>query len=45
MHLQMELPTGVLPEAENGHTWTPELAVEFFAAHTARSTEFVTGQG
>ena len=44
MHLQLELPAGVLPEAENGRTWTPELAVEFFAAHTARSTEFVTSE-
>jgi uncharacterized protein (DUF885 family) len=44
MHLRMELPAGVLPEAENGRSWTPELAVEFFAAHTARSTEFVTSE-
>ena len=44
MHLHMELPTDVLPEAENGRTWTPELAIEFFAAHTARSTEFVTSE-
>ena len=44
MHLQMELPADVLPEAENGRTWTPELAVEFFAAHAARSTEFVAGE-
>jgi uncharacterized protein (DUF885 family) len=44
MHLRMELPAGVLPEAENGRTWTPELAVAFFAAHTARSTEFVTSE-
>jgi uncharacterized protein (DUF885 family) len=44
MHLQMELPIGVLPEAENRRTWTPELAIEFFAAHTARSTEFVTSE-
>jgi uncharacterized protein (DUF885 family) len=44
MHLQMKLPAGVLPEAENRRTWTPELAAEFFAAHTARSTEFVTSE-
>jgi len=44
MHLQMEVPAGVLPEAENRRTWTPELAAEFFAAHTARSTEFVTSE-
>jgi len=44
MHLRMELPAGVLPEAENGRTWTPELAIRFFAAHTARSTEFVTSE-
>ena len=44
MHLQMELPAGILPEAKNRRTWTPELAVEFFAAHTARSTEFVTSE-
>ena len=43
MHLRLELP-GVLPAAENGRTWTPELAVEFFAAHTARSTKFVTSE-
>jgi uncharacterized protein (DUF885 family) len=44
MHLRMRLPDGALPEAGNGRTWTPELAVEFFAAHTARSTEFVTSE-
>jgi uncharacterized protein (DUF885 family) len=44
MHLKMELPAGVLPEADSRRTWTPELAVEFFAAHTARSTEFVTSE-
>jgi uncharacterized protein (DUF885 family) len=44
MHLQMELPAGVLPDADNGRTWTPELAVEFFSEHTARSTEFVTSE-
>jgi uncharacterized protein (DUF885 family) len=44
MHLQLELPAGVLPETEHGRTWTPELAVEFFAAHTARSNEFVTSE-
>jgi uncharacterized protein (DUF885 family) len=44
MHLQMRLPADVLPEAEDGRTWTPELAVEFFAAHTARSTEYVTSE-
>ena len=44
MHLGMELPAGVLPAAEIGRTWTPELAIEFFAAHTARSTEFVTSE-
>lgn len=44
MHLHMELPAGALPEAGSGRTWTPELAVEFFAAHTARSTAFVTSE-
>jgi uncharacterized protein (DUF885 family) len=44
MHLRMELPAGALPTAEKGRTWTPELAVEFFTAHTARSTEFVTSE-
>jgi uncharacterized protein (DUF885 family) len=44
MHLRMELPAGVLPETEHRRTWTPELAVEFFAAHTARSNEFVTSE-
>jgi uncharacterized protein (DUF885 family) len=44
MHLQMELPAGVLPEIEHGRTWTPELAIEFFAAHTARSTAFATSE-
>ena len=44
LHLRMELPPGVLPQADRGHTWTPELAIEFFAAHTARSTEFVTSE-
>jgi uncharacterized protein (DUF885 family) len=43
MHLQMELPAGVLPEADR-RTWTPELAAEFFAANTARSAEFVTSE-
>jgi uncharacterized protein (DUF885 family) len=43
MHLQMKLPAGVLPEAGR-RTWTPELAAEFFAAHTARSAEFVTSE-
>jgi uncharacterized protein (DUF885 family) len=44
MHLRMELPAGVLPAAENGRTWTPELAIEFFSAHTARSVEFVSSE-
>ena len=43
MHLQMDLPAGVLPEADR-RTWTPELAAEFFAAPTARSAEFVTSE-
>jgi uncharacterized protein (DUF885 family) len=38
----MQLPAGVLPDG--GQTWTPELAVEFFASHTARSTEFATSE-
>jgi uncharacterized protein (DUF885 family) len=42
MHLRMQLPAGVLPDG--GQTWTPELAVEFFASHTARSTEFATSE-
>jgi uncharacterized protein (DUF885 family) len=44
MHLQLELPDGVLPQIEHGRTWTPELAIEFFAAHTARSTAFATSE-
>jgi uncharacterized protein (DUF885 family) len=44
MHLRMKLPAGVLPGVDNGRTWTPELAVEFFSSHTARSTEFATSE-
>jgi uncharacterized protein (DUF885 family) len=44
MHLRMKLPAGVLPGADSGRTWTPELAVEFFSSHTARSTEFATSE-
>ena len=44
LHLRLELPPGVLPDRERRRTWTPELAVEFFAAHTARSTEFATSE-
>ena len=44
LHLRLELPPGVLPDRERRRTWTPELAIEFFAAHTARSTEFATNE-
>jgi uncharacterized protein (DUF885 family) len=44
MHLRLELPAGALPGTEHGRTWTPELAIEFFTASTARSTEFVTSE-
>jgi uncharacterized protein (DUF885 family) len=44
MHLRLELPPGALPEAASQRTWTPELAIEFFTANTARSTEFATSE-
>jgi uncharacterized protein (DUF885 family) len=44
MHLQLEVPAGVLPETGRGRTWTPELAVEFFTANTARTVEFATSE-
>jgi uncharacterized protein (DUF885 family) len=44
MHLRMEVPPGALPAAATGQRWTPELAIEFFTGHTARSTEFVTSE-
>lgn len=44
MHLRLELPPGALPEAGSQRTWTPELAIAFFTANTARSTEFVTSE-
>jgi uncharacterized protein (DUF885 family) len=44
MHLRMPVPAGALPGADGKLVWTPELAIEFFAANTARSTEFVTSE-
>jgi uncharacterized protein (DUF885 family) len=44
MHLRMPVPAGALPEADGDRTWTPELAIGFFAANTARSNEYATSE-
>ncbi len=42
MHLGLEIPAGS-PVAP-GATWTPELAREFFAAHSGRDIEFIESE-
>lgn len=43
MHLQMQLPSGVLPKVDGERIWTYGLPVEFFAEHR-HSTDFVTSE-
>jgi uncharacterized protein (DUF885 family) len=42
MHLSLELPSDAPIGA--GETWTPELATEFFGAHTGREPAFVASE-
>jgi uncharacterized protein (DUF885 family) len=39
MHLELPVPTDWAPGA--GQRWTPELALEFFVAHSGRSRDFL----
>jgi uncharacterized protein (DUF885 family) len=42
MHLQLPVPPDWAPGA--GQRWTPELALEFFAAHSGRPRDFVASE-
>ncbi|MFJ8794012.1 DUF885 domain-containing protein [Streptomyces sp. NPDC102462] len=42
MHLELEIPAD--SPFHSGERWTPELAEEFFAAHTSRPADFVESE-